>query len=321
MKTEKISFASSDHEHTIKANVYLPDEGEPSAVLQIVHGMNEYKERYEPFATYMTDHGFAVAVDDHLGHGESINDVNDLGYFGEKNGDKYLTEDEHLLYQAVRQRFPDQPYFLLGHSMGSFITRNYVASFEDQLDGYICMGTRGRMAGTRAASVIADQVAHRRGSHYRSEILDQMAKNGYNDHFEAENDSMSWLSKDLENRHAFADDERSDFIFTAAGFKTLSDLINSVTGRQWARRIRKDLPILVVSGGEDPVGDYGKGPKEVAAWLRDAGLTDVTLKIFPHDRHEILNELDKDEVYDYILDWIRKIERKEGFTKQAEEQR
>ncbi len=303
MKTEKITFQSSDKEHTIKAHLYLP-EREPSAVLQISYGMNEFKERYEEFAEFLTNHGVAVAIGDHLGHGESVNSPDEYGYFGETNGARFLVEDEHLLLKRIKEKYPDLPYFLLGHSMGSFITRDYIASYEDDLQGYICMGTRGSDPMGAIGQVISKSVAKRKGSKYRSERLDKISKHGYNNRFKAEHDEHSWLSKNIENRRSFREDDRADFIFTAKGFESLAEMLQSISGRKWARKVNPRLPILVISGGMDPVGSYGKGPREVAGWLKRVGVEDVTLKIYEKDRHELLNELDREDVYQYLLDWI-----------------
>jgi alpha-beta hydrolase superfamily lysophospholipase len=311
MIEKKMTFMSSDGEHELKAKCWLPD-GDVRGVLQIVHGMNEYIARYEGFARFMTENGFAVAGDDHLGHGESANGDEELGWFGESGGADYLTEDEHLFHDLLRTEFPDVPYFLLGHSMGSFITRNYVASYEDELTGYICMGTAGKNTALPVAKLLSRIIRDTKGARYRSEFLKNLSFTGYNDHFKDENDPNAWLSRNLESRKQYGADPWTQFTFTTQGYRDLYQLLDDVTGTKWAEKIRKTLPILIVSGDMDPVGSCGRGPEEVYSWLEEIGMKDVTLKLFRGDRHELLNETNRYEIYRYLLDWMDRTTEKSG---------
>lgn len=311
MKQENLVFKSSDGIHDLHAKLWLP-AGEVKGVIQIVHGMNEYIGRYANFAGFMTAHGFAVGGDDHLGHGTSAVNSDELGWFGDNNGAGYLTEDEHLFYNVLRSRFPDCPYFLLGHSMGSFISRNYVAHFEDELTGYICMGTAGRNPALSMAKTLSALIRTVRGPRYRSEFLKKLSFSGYNDAFKDEKDPNSWLSRNERDRIDYAADPWTQFTFTTAAYQDLFNLLGEVTGSQWASKIRKNLPILIVSGDMDPVGSNGKGPKEVYSWLKSEGMEDVTLKLFRGARHEILNENNRHEVYDYLLNWMEEVKNRQS---------
>lgn len=304
MKAEKIVFPSSDGAHQIHAVLYLP-ENPARGVLQIVHGINEYKERYEDFARFMTAHGFAVGIDDHLGHGESAGGPEGYGYFGAR-GEEHLVEDEHRFYIALETRFPTLPYFLLGHSMGSFITRRYLVTFNHDLTGYICMGTAGYKFGLYTGRAIAEALSKRRGEGYRSVFLKKLSQTGFNSHFLNEHDDLSWLSRNVDNRTAFGHEPRAAFMFTSGGYRSLFRLIESVTGRKWASRVGKSLPILIVSGEEDPVGDYGKGPEAVYQWLKKEGVKNVQLMLYPGARHELLNETNREEVCEDLLTWMER---------------
>lgn len=300
---QEYTFLSADGKTTVYYSLWLP-EGEPSGVVQICHGMAEHIARYAWLAEQLTAKGYAVCGDDHLGHGRTARTKEDLGYFGEKDGWLHLIEDEHRLREEMQRRFPSLRYFLLGHSMGSFITRNYVAKYGDGLAGYICCGTSGPNPGADLGIFLTNILCALGKGRKTGYFINKLAFGGYNSRYENAQTGLEWLSRDQSVYLPFADDEKCNFIFTNAGFRDLFRLLKNVTGLKWSCRIPKDLPILVMSGDMDPVGQYGEGPQKVYAWLREAGIRDVTLKLYPDARHELHNEINRDEVAEDLIAWL-----------------
>lgn len=302
---EEFTYPGADGVHPIAATLWKPD-GPPCAVLQICHGMSEHIGRYRWFAEQMAARGFAVAGDDHLGHGRTASSREELGYFGPKDGYFHMVEDEHGLRREMEKRYPGLPYFLLGHSMGSFLTRLYVSRHGQGLAGYLCCGTSGRNPLVKPAILLADLMILLRGGKVRGKFLDKLAFRDYNKRFAPVVTGHEWLSRDAEVYIPFADDPYSGFVFTNAGFRDLFRLLDAVTGPKWSGRVPKDLPVILLSGGEDPVGQYGKGARQVYGWLKDSGVRDLTLKLYPGARHELHNELNRDEFVADVTAWMRK---------------
>ncbi len=298
-------FKSSDGIHQIRYYVYAPAEP-PRAILQISHGMCEYIERYEEFADALCRHGFLVCGNDHLGHGPMAKESGDLGYFGPKDGWKLLPEDLHLLTLRMKKQYPGLPYFLLGHSMGSFVARRYLSRYGDELNAAVIMGTSGGNPFAGVGILLAKAVIRMRGEKYVSRMLADISMGGYNKRFSEENDKNSWLSREVSIRNKYAGDELCSFTFTASGYRDLFSLLRSVSGRDWAETVPKDLPVLLTSGGMDPVGDFGQGVTRVYHRLKEAGVRDVELKLYPESRHEVLNETDREQVYEDVRAYLEK---------------
>lgn len=297
-------FRSSDGKHTIRYYVYEPVTAPPRAILQISHGMCEYIARYEDFASFLCDNGILVCANEHLGHGPEALKNGELGYFAPQDGWKYLPADLRKLTILMQKRFPGVPYFLLGHSMGSFIARLYLAKYGELLDGAVIMGTSGPNPGAKIGVRVANREIANHGAKYRSNKLKKLSMGGYNKRFKAENDENSWLTREKSIREAYAADNLCNFTFTAAGYRDLFTLLIQVSDKDWAVRVPKDLPILVTSGGDDPVGGNGKGVAKVYHRLKEAGVKDVTFKLYDKGRHEILNETDRETVYADMLAFI-----------------
>ena len=273
-------------------------EGEPKAVVQLIHGIAEHIGRYDEFARFLNAHGYVVAADDHMGHGGSVeNGVK--GYFS--GGWLSAVEDEKRLHDEISAQYPDLPYYILGHSMGSFIARNYTAKYNDVQAAIFC-GTSGKNPAAPIAIKLASFVGKSRGSRHKSEFINNLAFGNYNKKFDNVKTEFDWLTKDEDEVQKYIDDKYCGFLFTAAGYKDLFSVLNSVSGKDWYEQLSTDIPVLVVSGSMDPVGDYSKGVAQVAEDLKATG-HDVTLKLFDGDRHEILNETNRDEVEDYIAAW------------------
>ena len=299
----ELSFMSSDSRTTVYATLWEP-EGEPVGVVQICHGMAEHIGRYAWLARQLCAKGYVVCGDDHLGHGRTALTKDDLGYFGERDGWDHLIEDEHGMRKELEKRFPGLPFFLLGHSMGSFITRGYVARHGTGLSGYICWGTSGPVPGTGLGIFLTTLLCVFGQGEKRGRFVDKLTHKGYLDRYDQVETELDWLSRDREVYAPFAEDPKANFVFTNAGFRDLFRLLKNVSGPRWSRQVPKGLPILIMSGDMDPVGQFGEGPKKVAGWLREAGVRDLTLKLYEGARHELHNELNRDEVVADLMSWL-----------------
>ncbi|MBP3318670.1 MAG: alpha/beta fold hydrolase [Ruminiclostridium sp.] len=290
----------------IHAVRYLP-EGEPRAVLQIAHGMVEFIERYEDFACWLTERGFLVTGNDHLGHGSSIRTKEDYGYFADGDANGTVLADVHRLTELTKEAYPGLPYFLLGHSMGSFYARQYLCQHGRELDGAIIMGTGCQPRWlVRAGKLLTCLVAAIKGWHYRSKLVTNVAFGGYNKRFEPVRTPKDWLTKDEAIVDAYIADERSSFIFTLNAYHAMFTGIHRLYDKKLLGQMPKELPVFFVAGEEDPVGDFGKGVLRAAQMCRDIGMTKISVKLYPGDRHEILNETDRQTVYQDLAEWLEK---------------
>lgn len=303
---QEFYYPSKDGLTQIHVIEWIPDS-QVRAVLQIAHGMVEFIDRYDRFASFMASQGFYVVGNDHLGHGRSVTDESNLGYFAAQDGNSCVIGDMQQLREDTRSKYPDVPYFLLGHSMGSFLARQFIEKFGDGLSGAVIMGTGYQPAATLNLGIFLTSVLQKiKGDHYRSTMVNNMALGAYNSSFEPARTKNDWLCKDEAIVDAYEANPLNQFVFTVNGYNNLFRGMRDAQRRENLEKIPKDLPILVVSGQNDPVGEFGKGPKIVADSYSETGIKDVTLKLFPDDRHEILNELDKEDVDRYLLDWFEK---------------
>ncbi|HIZ55279.1 MAG TPA: alpha/beta hydrolase [Firmicutes bacterium] len=303
--SEDFFFEGADGKQAA-VSFWKPSGKKIRGIIQISHGMCEHIGRYEAFAEYMTDHGFVVCGEDHIGHGRTADTKDDLGYFGENNGKFYLLENTHRLYELMRERFGFQlPYFLFGHSMGSFISRLYVARYQDPLNGCILSGSAGPSPIYAAGVKLAEWEVRRYGARYRSERLSKMAFGNFNTRYGNRRTSFDWLTRDRAIVDAYIQSPYCNFVFTASGFRTLFILMRDMSSREWFTAMPKKLPVLMLTGDMDPVGDYGKGVRKVCERLGKAGVQDIKLKVYGGARHELLNELNREEVESDILEWIQ----------------
>ena len=303
MRMER-KFRSSDGKTDIHVLLWIP-EGEVRGVLQIAHGMCEFAERYDGFAAFLAEHGYVVCANDHLGHGKSVTDEQQLGFFREKDGDGALIRDMRRLHVIMKKKYPDIPYFMLGHSMGSFLVRQYMEMYGQELAGVIILGTGSYpRAVVRFGKGLCRCRALTRNWHYRSHLIENMAKGSYNKAFEPARTPYDWLTRDESIVDSFASNPLNTFAFTVNGYYSMFSAIEKAQNRKLIAGIPKSLPILLASGTMDPVGSFTKGVKTAYEDLKKAGLSDVQLRFFEDDRHEILNELDHEDVYQYLLDWL-----------------
>lgn len=306
--TEHFSFKSSDNKTDIYALCTVPDAQPYLGIIQICHGMCEYIDRYEDVFKYFSERGFIVCGHDHLGHGHSA-DKGQLGFFADENGDMLLVEDTRRLTINMKRRFGALPYFLLGHSMGSFIARIYASKYAEELDGAIFSGTGGPNPASPVGVGAASGVMLLQGAHHRSRALDKLSFGNYNKRCTPRRTDKDWLTRDSHVVDKYIKDPFCNFLFTASAFKDLFTLYSKANSSEWAKAVPQKLPIYLFSGDCDPVGNYGEGVKEVYRMLHKTSHSDVTIKLYPGGRHEMLNEINKLQVYEDVYNWI--IERAE----------
>lgn len=292
---------SSDKIHQLKGKVYLP-EGDPKGLLHVVHGMTEYIGRYDGFMRKMAENGYITFGYDHLGHGQTASEK-ELGYFADNDGWKLLVDDVFLFGNDVKNEMcNDLPFVLMGHSMGSFIVRLTAAKYN-HYDKLIVMGTGGPNPVAGAGIAMAGMLKKLKGAHGYSKLIYTMAFGSYNKGWEQENDPYAWLSVDKANRDRYRKDPLCTFLFTVSAMQDLVKLNKFSNDPGWFEKIDKKKPILLVAGGEDPVGEHGKGVNKVCEMLKEKG-TDVTVKLYDGYRHEILQDFCKDSVIEDICAFV-----------------
>lgn len=283
------SFQSVSDLAKISYAKYVPVSGEVKAVLQIAHGMAEHKERYEKFADYLCSQNVAVYINDHLGHGESVASKDEKGYFG-KMSYQAMVEDARKLTEIAKDEYPAIPYFVFGHSMGSFVMRIYLAKYGDLIDGAIICGTGGSNPALGIGMALTKLIAKCKGDHHRSKFIDNLAFGAYNKKFEGRT-NFDWLTKDNDIVDEYIADEECGYLFTVNGFLGLFGALKYANSKE-CFETTPNIPILMISGENDPVGGYGKGVKEVYENLCSSGHKHVTMCLYENARHEVLNESD-----------------------------
>ena len=292
---------SSDKKHQLKGKIYLP-EGEAKGLLHVVHGMTEYIGRFDSFMRQMAECGYITFGYDHIGHGQTAS-KEDLGYFADNDGWKLLVDDVFIYGNDVKNELgKDLPFFLMGHSMGSFIVRLAAAKYN-HYDKLIVMGTGGPNPAAGPGITLAGILKKLKGPRGYSKLIYTMAFGTYNKGFEQENDQYAWLSVDKTNRDRYRKDPLCTFPFTISAMQDLVKLNKYCNDPGWFEKINKSKPILLVAGSEDPVGEHGKGVKKVCELLREKG-ADVTIKLYDGYRHEILQDFCKDTVTEDIRAFI-----------------
>lgn len=297
-------FLSSTGVNKIYCRIWQDDETEPKGVFQIAHGISEHILRYDEFACFLAENGYIVCGNDHIGHGRSVESMEDLGFTAEEDGDKRMIDDMHILYSIMHKRYPDLPYYLFGHSMGSFCARVYATSFWHELSGLVLCGT-GEMP---SAAVVMEEpiklACKKLGTHavVPAALMDkvQVLLSGN------KGTGKEWLSRNEQNIIDYINDPLCGADFTMALLRDLMSIANSACTSEWAYLIPPSLPILLISGAKDPIGFNGKGVINVCDNLEDAGHQPQVI-LYPGDRHEILFEDDREKIFGDILSWLTEI--------------
>lgn len=304
VKKEEFTFDSRDGQSKIHAVRWVP-EGKVVCILQIVHGMAEYVERYEDLAQYLGEKGILVTGDDHLGHGKSVAENGIYGYFCEQDPATVVVRDVHRLKKLTQEEYPGVPYVILGHSMGSFILRNYLFRYGTGIQGAIVCGT-GSQPGAivKLSRMMAALQGAFLGQKHVDKMMDKIAFGSYNKKIENPRTSFDWLCTDEGVVDAYVKDKLCGFIFTVNGFRTLFTLLDRLNQEENLNAMPKTLPVHFISGDMDPVGNYGKGVRKAYEDFEKAGMERISLKLYPGCRHELLNETNKKQVYEDIYPWI-----------------
>ena len=297
-------FQSSTGRTSIHALKCVPDS-KPRAVVQIAHGIAEHIDRYRPFMEFLADNGFVAAGNDHLGHGKSIRVPEEQGFFAEKDGWWRVVDDMDKLHDIMSKEYPELPYVLFGHSMGSFLTRTYLIKHPDRYDAVILSGTGHQspalvLGGNAAASVMAKL----NGAMGDGAKLDSLAFGTYLSKIENPRTKFDWLSRDTEQVDKYIADPLCGFVGKIGLYRDMMQGIKFITDKKNIAQMNKEKPVYFMSGNGDPVGDYGKGVERAYNAFCDAGLHDVFMRLYPGGRHEMLNETNKEQVYQDILNWL-----------------
>ena len=310
--TVSFDYPSHDGRSTVNAQLWMDyrfglegeDAIQPKGVLQFIHGMTEHIERYDDYARYFVERGFVVCAEDHIGHGHTVPSREELGHLP-VNGKQIVLDDIHTLYTMVHQSFPDLPYVMYGHSMGSLILRAYIARFGTDLDAVVLSATHnGPFAVSLAGQALARTMALFKGDQYRSQFFYNQSLGDYSEQIENARTQLDWLTHDEDIIDGFLTDELSNFNLTVGGFATLLDITGEVVTKGSASRIPKELPMLIVGGDGDPMGEYGKALQDAYGLYQAMGMENVDLKIYEGMRHEVHNEVGREQVYEEIADWI-----------------
>jgi len=281
-------------------------QGEVKAVLQIVHGIAEYAARYDDFAEYLNRQGILVVAQDHMCHGKSIGVSGTQGYFA--GGWFAAVADTYQLMKNVQAEMPGMPYFILGHSMGSFLTRTLLAEYPDcGVTGAIICGTGWLPNSVLHAGIAVSKLVCRIiGERNPSEMLQKMVFGGYNQKVEHPRTAFDWLNRDDRAVDAYVADPLCGFTASCGLLRDMMLGIRYNQKQETLRKMKKDLPVFFIAGGDDPVGSYGKGVRKAAQAFEESGMAELTVKIYPLCRHEILNEINKQDIYQDVYRWILK---------------
>lgn len=302
LTTKTYTFPSCAGIGDIHAKCVCPQNGNVKAVVQISHGMAEHAARYLRFAEYLCENGFAVVLHDHIGHGESAASPEQLGYFGE-HGEQSFVEDMKTVTDWVEKEYPALPLVLLGHGMGSLIARNYTAQYGNLLAGAVYSGTSGSNPALGFGLLLCNVLIKCKGEKYRSKLLDKIAFGAYNKKTEKRT-PCDWASRDKQEVDKFIADPFCGYMYTVSGMKALFLTVREISKDSWYAALPQNLPVLLISGAMDPIGNYGKGVREVYRRLQATNHRNVQMKLYDGARHEILNETNRKEVYADILDFL-----------------
>lgn len=297
-------FNSSTGKNKIHARMCVPD-AEPRAIVQIIHGIAEYIDRYDEFMSFLADNGIIAVGTDHLGHGKSIESEEQTGFFAYDNGWDYAVRDEEVLRLAMHENYPELPIIVFGHSMGSFMARTLLIRYPDAFNAAIISGTGNQgTALVNGGLFMGNLVTGLKGAHHYSKFLNNLAFGSYNKIYENPKTEYDWLSRDEANVQKYIDDPLCGFIPSCSLFRDMMTGVKFITNKKNLTAMNKDMPVYFMSGDMDPVGECGKGVQKAYNNFLEAGMKDVSIKLYPGGRHEMLNEINKDEVYTDILAWL-----------------
>ena len=291
----------------LHVHAWLPETA-PRGIIHIAHGMAEHGARFGRLAEALTSAGFAVYANDHRGHGETVTSEDDLGWFGEDSGWEIVLDDLRVHIEEARKRHPGLPVVLFGQSMGSLLTQDIIWQHPDLVSAAVLVSTSGPPSPLgKAGRIIARLERVRGGKRCRSAVIDSMTFQSFNKAFAPTRTGFDWLSRDPDEVDKYVADPKCGFVLPVGSWIGLLDNLGVFTSVEAHRKIRQDLPIYVISGDRDPVGENGAGVRALLANYDKAGLTAVSSKLYPDARHELFNETNRDEVTDDLLTWLESV--------------
>jgi alpha-beta hydrolase superfamily lysophospholipase len=295
-------------DRSLYLTMFEPENKPVVATLLILHGMQEHCGRYAALSQFLAERGIAVLAYDQIGHGLTMRNKHGYGFFHDADPVGQVILDAEMMAVYLEEKYAGIPHFVLGHSMGSFVARCLLKRNNERFTGAILTGTGGKVIGSGVVkgifswlNLFSDQT--------RSKLINNAFQKMNNRRFknEPDADGTNWLSASKTNREAFAQDDLCGLPFSHNGFYALLSLNVEATRRRWAKNIRKEFPMLLLSGENDPIGDFGKGVRKTVEQLRNDGFKNITLELYPGMRHEILNEDIANEVFAVIEEWIRRL--------------
>ncbi|MGB3368294.1 MAG: alpha/beta fold hydrolase [Acidaminobacteraceae bacterium] len=300
---QKIDYKASDG---LDINVVLwKGDFTPKAIIQISHGMAEHIKRYSQFANFLVSKGYYVYGHDHRGHGETAASVSKLGYFADKFGWRLVVDDLHDINCMIKKRHPDVEVIIFGHSMGSFIARTFMYKYPGQVKRFIISGTGdGENFSVIGAKMLAKSICRIKGKKYKSKILDFISNRKFNKEIYDAKGEFEWLSTDHYEVKKYRDDPYCGTLFTCGFYYDLFKGIEHLSMEPNIKKVDKDVDLFIISGEQDPVGDKGNGIVKVVRSYKRNGINNVKYKLYRNMRHEILNEMDRQMVYNDIIDYL-----------------
>lgn len=305
---EQGHFLSSDGKTQVAYYFYDCKDVPPRAILQISHGMQEHLTRYAPLAEYLSSYGIVVCGNDHLGHGNTSTSKQTDGFFANKHGDEYVLQDLHKMTYVAKAKYPNLPFFLMGHSMGSFFARRYASCYPNELSGLILCGTSGKVKGTNAGMFLLRMLKFFKGKKAHSKLAEKLMNNNYFKYVPVKKTEFDWITTNPVQLEKYLNDERCDVRFTVSAYYDMIKTLKKVNTNAWAKTINKDTPIMLISGAQDPVGQYGKGVCQVYSMLEKQKVKHLDLRLYADGRHEPFTEVDsiKNQFYNDVLNFLER---------------
>ena len=302
-KTNSFTFPSSDGVHSVCAFLWLP-EGEARGIVHIIHGLSEYTERYDRFARFLTAQGFIVCGNDHLGHGKTASDKV-FGWFAEKDGWHKVLTDVRTMHHTIKKQYPHLPYFFFGHSMGSFLGRQYMIDYPGEIDGAIISGTGQMSLPLLVSGLLLSRFLVLIGKGKQiSPIVVALSVGAFNKKFKPNRTNVDWISRDEAVQDAYLADRFCRFLPATSMYADMIGGMHYIGIPKNVAKVDKSCPVFLLSGDKDPVGEQGKGVLKARDLYLRAGCTDISCKLYPEGRHEMLNELNYEEVHQDVLAWL-----------------
>lgn len=304
---EKIEFniKSKYDELPIWGTIFIP-ENTPKGIVVLSHGMCEKRKRYFDFMEFLCGNGYIVEIHDHRGHGQSVRSEEELGYFYDTKGEA-IVEDLYEVIQYMKEKYQNYPVYLFGHSMGSLVVRKFIQKYDDEIDKLIVCGSPSENSLINIALFVTQTIRILKGDKYRSKLIEYLSTGSGNKNFPDEKEKNAWLTRDKKIIKEYNEDPTMGFTFTTNGYLNLFHLVKDVyTARKYQLK-NKDLPIFFIAGSDDPVIVSKEKWREAQNFLRKIGYQNLFSKLYDEMRHEILNEIGKEEVYSDILDWLNLI--------------